>query len=145
MGFVREANVFKLVFADPALEGLEVRARSVPLEQFLALTEMADSVQSADGRVSKEDLGAVRGLFTGFAAALVSWNLEEDHGGTIEPVPATEKGVFSQDVEFVLQIILAWMEGIAGVASPLGRGSNGGETFPEASIPMETLSPSLSS
>jgi hypothetical protein len=125
MGYQRK--VYRLVFDDPEMDGLEVRAKSVSLG---AMRKAADS----DDEFLMMEL---------FAKALVSWNLEDDG----EPVPATLEGLEDQDPEFVTAIITAWTGTISGVpdASPLGGGSDSGRRSLEASIPMETLSPSRAS
>jgi hypothetical protein len=73
---------------------------------------------------------------------LVGWNLEDEDG---TPVAATLEGVLSQDMELVTAILVAANSTIYGVSAPLDESSTSGETFPEASLPMEPLSPSPSS
>lgn len=129
-GYVPKAKVYKLVFEDPEFEGLEVRAKSVPTGQFLELTALADSTGES---VTPEDMAAIEGLFSGFADALVSWNVEKEDGTA---VPADLAGIKAQDFDFMFTVIMAWMDAIAGVAAPLGRTSNSGSAALEASIPM---------
>lgn len=130
-GYRRPAKVYRLVFKDDDMEGLEVRAKSVPLGGFLDLLGLANirSVRGIDPSKVKD----VDKLFAAFAKALVSWNVEDDDGN---PVPANLGGLMSLDMDFVFAVVLAWMDAIAGVPGPLGRPSNGGEPFPEASLPM---------
>jgi hypothetical protein len=136
-GYRRAAKVYKLKFTEDEFTGLEVRAKSVPLGKFLDLTKLVD-LQNGTA-LGPEQMEQIRDLFTGFATALVSWNLQEEDG---TDVPATLEGLYSQEFDFVLQIIMAWMEAIAGVAAPLVRSSNSGATIPEGSLPMVPLSPS---
>lgn len=145
--FVRSRKVYVLTFDDPALAGLEVRARSVPLGRFLQLVGMAASLDAmAEGEFTSEDAAAIEGLFTGFADALVSWNLDERLDDETIPVPTTAEGVMAQDVDFMLDMITAWLQAIGAVDVPLGDGSNGGKPFLEAGIPMQApTSPSPSS
>ena len=132
MGYQRKRRVYRLDFeGDPVLDGLEVRARSLNLGEFLATSRLAGM---AAGGVTPEDVDVFEGLFATFAGALVSWNLEDDEG---RPVPATLDGVKAQDVDFVMPIVNAWFKAIAGVASPLGPPSSAGVPSLEASIPME--------
>lgn len=140
MGYRRERKVYQLRFADEDMAGLVVRARSVPLGQFMDLTAMAGG--AGDGKVSADDIKGVIGLFAGFAEALIDWNIEDEDG---TPVPATLEGVRSQDADFMLAVVMAWLEAIGDVSAPLGRTSSGGGPSLEASIPMVPLSPSLAS
>lgn len=137
-GYRRPRKVYKLVFEDPSMGGLEVRATGVSLG---TLTDLVKLAEQAKDRTSAEALAAFGELVDGFGKALRSWNLEDDDG----PVPATVDGLVAQDADFAMEIILAWMEAIAGVSGPLVRRSSGGGPSPEASIPMEVLSPSLAS
>jgi len=122
MGFRHEPKTFRLVFDDPALEGLEVKARS------LSIGELHDP----DIRV-----------FESFAKALVSWNLEDENGN---PLPATLETIEAYpDVDFMTGLTSAWMDAVTGVDKRLGKGSPSGEQSLEGSIPMETLLPSQAS
>lgn len=134
-GYTPHRKVYKLRFADPEMDGLVVRARSLPLGRFLSLA----SLVKAGNDIQPERLAE---LFEGFAGSLVDWNLTGDDG---EPVPATLDGVYSQEPDFMLAIILPWIEVVASISSPLGKPSSGGGPSPEASIPMEVLSASQAS
>jgi hypothetical protein len=135
MGFKAKRKVYKLVFADDDLAGLEILARSVSLGSMLSL-----STTTGVGKLDKDDTEQTNGMFELFANALVRWNLEdEDNDGQTVPVPANLDGLMAQDTEFAMAIVTAWSEAISGVSAPLGSGSASGETSPETSIPMETL------
>lgn len=147
MGYVREPKTYRLKFADPEMEGLEVRARSLPLGQFMELMTLASSM--GDGALSNKDAEQVNTIFRIFSSALVSWNLElpDPRGEDYEPipVPADMDGLYSQDLNFIMQIVRAWMTAIASVDDELGKGLNSSNKSLEASLPMETLSPNQSS
>jgi hypothetical protein len=135
MGYVRQRKVYRLRFADEDMAGLVVQARSAPVGQFLGLAKLAE-LKGGDFRA--EDAERIDELFRGFASCLVDWNLEGEDG---TPVPATLEGIYTQETDFILQIIFAWIEAIAGVSVPLGpRSSDGGKSL-EGSMPMATLSP----
>ena len=122
MGFKHQAKVYKLVFDDPALEGLEVRCRSLSI-----------------GEVEDDDIR----VFEQFAEALISWNLEDDNG---QVLPATLESVRGYpDYEFMSLLANTWVEAVTGVSDELGKDSASGKQSLEASLPMETLSPSLAS
>jgi hypothetical protein len=137
VGYQRTRKVYRLEFEDGEFEGLEVKMGSLNTREFLDIVALADSVQ---GKNPPGD--AVRSLFESTAAHLISWNVEDDIG---EPVPATVDGLFSQDLDLVMAVILAWQKAVGGVSGPLPQSSNGGGQFREASLPMEPWSPSRSS
>lgn len=134
MGYRRARKTYRLKFEDPDMEGLEVLAHSLALGDFLRVASMAGDVSAQAANAD--------GLFKEFAKALESWNVEDELG---VPVPATYEGVCTQEFDFVLAIVTAWMEAMSAVKPPLPGASNNGATFPEGSLPMASLSPSLSS
>lgn len=135
MGYKRAKKVYNLVFADPDMEGLEVKARSMPLGDLMA---MADTIDNID----KATIGDVDGMLAKFAEVLVSWNLEDDDD---MPVPTTLDGLKSQDQEFVFAVVVSYINAVTGVSAPLPQTSPGGEPSLAASIPMDVSSPSLAS
>lgn len=135
MGYKRTAKVYNLVFADPDMEGLEVKARSMPLGDLMAMADTIDNIEKAT-------IGDVDGMLAKFAEVLVSWNLEDDDD---TPVPTTLDGLKSQDQEFVFAVVLAYVNAVTGVSAPLPQTSPGGEPSLAASIPMDVSSPSLAS
>jgi hypothetical protein len=140
VGYKREARVYNLVFEDPEFDGLEVRVRSMSIgkvREFLLL-------QRAKTEDVEDALASTEKVFEMFASCLLSWNLEDDAGFS---VPANREGINSQDMDFVMEIISAWMGTITGVPdeTPLPETSTDGERFPVESIPMETLSPAQAS
>ena len=118
-------RTFKLVFPD--LEGLEVRAKSVPMDVYLKLNSMHGS-----------GLETTEVMLQRFQECLVDWNVTDDG----EPVPTTLEGVKSVEPELIMAIVDAWMDAINGVSAPLAKPSSDGEPSLEASIPMESLTQS---
>ncbi|MEU6785908.1 hypothetical protein ABZ912_42535 [Nonomuraea angiospora] len=137
----KRKKTFLLKWDDGEFEGLEVRVRSISVRRFLQLGPLLEASFS-DG-FSEKDIAEMEALFREFSQTLVSWNLADED--TDEPVPCTFDAFMDQDIAFVKEIISSWAEHIAGVAAPLEQPSPGGEPFPEESLPMETLSPSLAS
>lgn len=143
MGFRRPVKLHKLAFdaADGDLDGLEVVMGSLTVGQLMDMTRAADHADR-----SAEDMEK---FFTDFAAALISWNLEDDtldaDGVSLQPVPATLEGVRSCDLGFIVAVAKAWMEAVAGVPGPLPAPSSGGPPSLEGSLPMEPLPPSPAS
>jgi hypothetical protein len=139
MGYVRQRKVYRLRFDDEDMDGLVVRAKSVPLGAFLELVKLMD-VETRD--IQAEDAGKVDRLFEGFSRALIDWNLEEPEG---VPVPATFEGLKSQDIDFAMQILRAWIAALSAAPDFLGNGSSGGGKSLELSMPMEPRSPNPTS
>lgn len=131
MGYRKKRTVYKLVFEDPDLDGLEVVARSVPLESLLSVQRLISTADS-----NPEDAEA---LFRKLAGVLVSWNLETEEG---ETVPCTFEGLAAQEFPFVMEILNAWQAAMVTVPKASPNGLNGGATSPAPSIPMEVSSPS---
>ncbi len=131
-GFKAKKNLFKLIFEDPDMAGLEVVVTSVPMGKLLRIQELNEDDELR--RSSK----AFRELVGILAGAMLSWNLEDDLD---EPVPVTAEGILTQDPAFVRQIISSWIDAISGVSTPLDGGSTTGDTSLEASMPMDALSP----
>jgi hypothetical protein len=126
-GYRTQEKHYKLVFEDDEFEGLEVVAKSLSVGDFLKMTELA-------GKGSDVDSGNIRTMFETLAASLVYWNLEDEKG---KKVPSTLAGIMSQDFDFIMSIIGAWMEGMAAVSPKSQKTSNPGSAL--ASLPMETL------
>ncbi len=121
--------------------------RGLSIDGFMALAKDAAGMQGLDvaalkGPELEAAMDKVDGLFTRFASSLKAWNLDDDDG---RPVGADLDGVRSQDLDFILEVTMAWMDAIASVDPTLPQPANGHGTFPEESIPMEPLSGSLPS
>lgn len=149
MGYVRKRKVFVLSFEDPEYAGLEVRAHSTSLGNLLG---MVDLTQISARGFRPEDITQVNDLFALFAGCLISWNLEDEDGKPIsfEPqmleVPArleTEqeaklRAVKDQDMDFVMSLVMAWMDGVVSTPAPLPAQSNSGE---RSEVPFLTMEP----
>jgi hypothetical protein len=145
-------------------EGLEVTMRSLDIEQFLEVTDMA-AAAAEDAKLQAKN---TRLIFSTFATALVEWNVTDEFERDVPPVLAqcTESGkalplgggrcadhqdaddrcvitgVMSQELDFVFMIFGRWQEAMGGVSGPLGSASSSGKQSLEASLPMDTSSPS---
>lgn len=115
-----ETKTVTLAFEAPhEYAGLEVRLRrSLPLKLLFEFQKV-------------EETGLTAEVIEQFAAAaLVSWNLEDDDG----PVPATAEGLMGQDVGFVGALIRNWQEVLTQPAAPLGGDSPNGGPSREPSV-----------
>lgn len=128
MGFERQVKKYHLVF-DGEMEGFECKVKGVSMERYLELIKLQDD----------QALQAVQDMIHALADNLVEWNLE-DEGIPVEP---TKENVLAEDSDFVMKIFDAWMTALGNVAVPLDEKSTNGSQTPPVSIPMESLSPSL--
>lgn len=139
MGFRAKRKVIVLQFADD-LEGLEVRAHSLSMAELLDLGDQIAALESGGlGALSE-----VRGLINQFAEHLESWNLEDEDGA---PVPMTAEAVLEQDPGMVIEMVLAWAEGVVTIrkSDPLDPSSTNGTPSALSSVPMASTSASLAS
>lgn len=132
-GFRRKQAVYVLTFESTILNGLEVRMRSVSLQQLFDIEELQRTARKAGA-----DRDASRKLIERVAAEILSWNLENDDGTPVEP---SYEALANLDLREVVLIINAWKNALAAVPKALSNGSNGGGTSPELSIPMDVSSP----
>ena len=137
MGYTPKKKLYKLKFADPDMNGLEVVMHSVPVGVMLQIDELAGAIGSSQEAGSTS--GKFREMLEIVAGALDSWNIEDEDG---TPLTADFNGLATLETQFVMELIAAWSQAVAGVPSPLGKSSTPGATFPEASLPMEPLSSS---
>lgn len=129
MGFKATRKRYHLKFADPEMNGLQVVAFSGSTGDILNIMGMASGDDTSKGSVETLEL---------FAKNLVSWNLEDDDG---LPIPATLDGLKRLDLDFVMLLIQGWVQAVQEVPAPLETPSTSGAPYPEASLPMEALSP----
>jgi hypothetical protein len=142
MGFRAKRKVIVLQFADD-FEGLEVRARSLSMAELLDLGDQIAALESG----GLAALSEVRGLINQFAEHLQSWNLEDESGAS---VPMTAEAVLGQDPGMVIEMVLAWAEGVVSIrkSDPLDPSSTDGTPSELSSIPttpMPRLSANLAS
>jgi hypothetical protein len=135
-GFRRKRRTIKIVFQGD-LDGLVITAHSVSMDTFLEFEELSN--RYFDGKTGKDEeasmaIQSLRRMLDMFADVLVSWNLEDEDG---EPVPATREELGREDPGFVFDVIVKWMEAVAGVSAPLSETSSSGETSAELSLPMD--------
>lgn len=147
MGYVPR-RTFKIVFREGhEFDGLEVRMKSVSVGKLLALLPVVDQL---DDMLKSSDLEPVESVFRELAALIDWWNVEEEEldlngvpTGKLVPVTPDYAGLVAQDLRMVNAIMRQWAKHVAGVSAPLDGPSPSGNPSLEASIPMETLSPSL--
>lgn len=149
--FYTRRKTYKLVWAEgEELAGLEVRATATSLRYYMAITAIVDgdppeSFEDDDGVVydfAANPKSEYDFIVKVLSKCLLDWNLTDEDE---VPVPATEKGLWDQDREFLLYLARAWVDALGSISAPLAKPSDGGSSLAEESIPMETLSESLAS
>jgi hypothetical protein len=139
MGFRFKSKVYRLVF-EGELAGLEVMCRSGTVQQFVAISQLEGAAGEESTTATLNNMNNFNKLCAAFSVSLSSWNLEDEVTGL--PVPTTLEGLFSQDIDLVLDIIDAWMTGIAGTKS---KDSSEAQESEESTVdipdylPMEVL------
>lgn len=143
MAYTRKQKTIRMEFdGDHEWAGLVVRTRALSTGVFTEITQFAGMLGDGKAKIASKDMGKISRLFGIFAEALLEWNLqEEDENGKIRDVPATVAGVQSQDIDFIIALIVAWVEQISGLGAGLGKGSSSGGISPAPPLPMEPLSP----
>ncbi len=137
-GKKRPSKVFRLTFADGELEGLVVRMRAPSIEVFMEFGDM-QNLEAEDMQMEE-----IKELIRPVADHLIDWNLEQndDDPEPGKPIPADMSGLLQLGLDETLELMMAWIDGVASVPTPLDRQSKGGSPLLEASIPMEPLSES---
>lgn len=120
MGFTAPTAIFPLTFQNPALQGLEVWMARPPIT---VIGDMMMFGKLTPDNMTDEDVARLVRVFDAFSKSLQRWNVEIDvlneNGiptGEKEAVPATKEGVESLDGNFLLLIILGWIETVTGLS-----------------------------
>lgn len=162
MGFREKRRTFVLAFPeDSDYAGLEVRAKSISFGQLMGVLNLARMGEGGK-KFGVEDIQDIDEMIRIFAGRLVSWNLEDEDGdpvslepvhvetgdsiGTLQretPAEARYRVLMERDMGMVLDLVLAWLDGMVGTPGPLDKNSHSGGPSEEVSIPMEPLSASL--
>lgn len=139
-GYTPQRKLYRLKFADEQYEGLEVLASSASMGSILEIQRLAGKM--GEKPTPEESAEISSRMMNIFGKALRSWNLLDEDD---QPVPATTEGLLTQDPDFVMAMVAAWTEAVAGVSAPLDGGSGSGETSQEASLGLGSSSQSLTS
>lgn len=139
MGFTPKRQLYRLTFADPDMEGLEVIVHKGSMGSYTSIASLVEFMDST--KVTSAMLGRIDEAYGAFVESVVSWNLEFEDG---TPVPVTLDGLKTQEFEFTAELMRAWATKVGGVSADLKGGSNSGPTSPMPNIPMTPMPPSLS-
>lgn len=129
MGYRKQSTLYKLVFEK--YDGLEVFVKSMSVGDLMELSSSSDFANMEDLKASMEQSEK---MLQTFANHLVKWNLETEDG---KPVAANLKGIKTQELPFIVELILEWMNQVAKVDENLGLKQNTMRNL--GSLPMETL------
>jgi len=140
VGYVRKRRVYRLRFEDEELDGLVVKVRSASVGRLLEFMRFLAGLSDDD--LTTDDVEKFAGLFESFAEVLQEWNVQDEAG---EPVPATLEGVYTQDADFVMDIMRVWFQAVTQPPAPLPATSSAGGPSAVPPLPMEPLSPSRAS
>lgn len=120
MGFRPPVRTFLLVFDDPDLEGLEVRARAATYGEVLSIVDVSEQ---EDGQKRLDEM---------FVKYVTDWNLEDSDG---VPMSVSTDTLKALDPLLAKNLVTSWFDNVIGeVEAPLGQSSTGGAT------PVEDLS-----
>ena len=129
--FTPEPTHYVLTFDELPAKGLELTVRAGTVRERLAFDRMRFSpAADIDALMKQEDA-----VFEELARRIVSWNLA---------APVGIDALLDLDEPTAKQIVAAWIDVITNGGSDLGKDSTPGPDPREASLPMETLSPSPS-
>lgn len=152
MGFVRAT--LRLQFDDPELEGFEVRARRLNVDQLLGIGKLRHLAglkdDSPEVRTAMDEVFKTLAGGDGRDGILLSWNLEEpkdpaDPDSPTVPVPLSPAGLARQDLPLIMSIVDAITEATTAVRPDLKATSSAGVPSAELQMPMDVLSESPTS
>jgi hypothetical protein len=131
MGWTPPRRVYRIEPTSGPYKGLEARINGVPLGQFMALANLAESFdpEEAKGRSTREMMGEfaeIAKMFENLADALVEWNVElppigaDPDSDYAEPVAPNLAGLYRLDFDLVMWMFGEWVTAMGGVSGPLG-------------------------
>lgn len=137
-GYTVKRTLIGLRFADPELEGCSVQVRAMSVQDLMDLAERIPDI-NLDGFWTPGMSREIEHLMSEFIRFTEKWNLVDERSQ--KRVPKSVKGLRSQELPFVIKLIVAWLSNSTGVVPDLGQGSSSGEPLLEESeLPMEALS-----
>lgn len=117
--YIPERTILHLVFDDPRLAKLQIKARSVSIGEWMKLKTDSDYVDK-------------------FADCLVWWTLGKKAGnGRPVAEPTTKEALFELEPWELRTVVKAWRKAVIGLPDPLEQPSTNGGPSAVASLPME--------
>jgi hypothetical protein len=142
VGFKAPKCTYVLDFDETTeLAGLEIKLRSLTVDQLLTLTAAVQASDQAD--TEADQVLALGPVLDVMAAGLIAWNVEDDDD---QPIPPSRKALGGFGVAHLTWIAREWMAAAAGVPDPLAGPSPATPDPPPdlvAGLPMDPLLPSL--
>lgn len=127
MGYRRTPKIH-LLDLEKDYPGFVVRMKS------LKIGKMRRMLAAMDDETKTEDM--IPEVAQIIAEHVVSWNLEDDEGRTVEP---SVEAIEDFELDMLMDLINAWLEKVNGVSDDLGKDSQSGEQFPGRPVTMEVL------
>lgn len=124
---------------DHKYAGMRVLVAAMSIRETIQLDRITRDIRAAETQDEIVKLYEERATI--LATHLVEWNLTRNG----ELIPTTTEGIMSLSLGKVMAIVNEWMYHVTEIPERLVGKSTNGSQFPEASIPMESLSPSPSS
>lgn len=131
--FKPKGKIYHLDFEGTDYDGLEISLKGLSTGQMLGMMSLMED---------SENPAAAAQVVETVVSAVVSWNIDGDDD---QALPVNRGNVLAQDLDMILAVAKAWINGIAGTAGDLGKDSTSGPSFPVVNLPTEALSPSLAS
>jgi len=134
MGF-KAKRAWELVLPEDTNAGMVVLVRGRSMGEYL---QGRDLSWEDDPNITRDEkVERYRALYKEFAADVIEWNLEDEHGA---PLEVSEQALLDQDDVLMLPAVAAWANRRVKLPDPLGGGSTSGELLQVESIPMEPRS-----
>lgn len=122
MAFQRKRKVYELDFTGTGLEGLTMKMRGMVMAEAFQLSSLRDMAEIKD---LDQQMSAIRTLFEFVAERIISWDMIDENGESIEP---TADALMSLDTADAFATLDAWQKAVEGVSAPLDNRSSGGGT-----------------
>jgi len=139
MGF-KAKRAWELALPADTHTGMVVLVRGRSMGEYL---QGRDLSWEDDPKITRDEkVERYRALYKEFAADVIEWNLEDEHGG---PLEVSEQSLLDCDDLLLLPVVAAWANRRVKLPAPLPETSTSGGPLQVESIPMEPPSESQAS
>lgn len=128
MGYTKAPTILTLDKIEGE-DGLIIRLKGLKVGKLRRLVKVLDSDEAGLTQVLDE-------IFAIMLESAVSWNLQDEDGNDI---PFELAGLEDLELDTVLAITRAWIDGMTGVSDELGKDSTSGGQFPGQPLTMAAL------
>ncbi|HYS41953.1 MAG TPA: hypothetical protein VEO01_40565 [Pseudonocardiaceae bacterium] len=139
MGF-RAKRAWELVLPEQTHAGMVVLVRGRSVGEYL---QGRDLSWEDDPKITRDEkVERYRALYKEFAADVIEWNLEDEHGTALD---VSEQSLLDSDDMLLLPVVAAWANRRVKLPDPLPEPSTYGGSPQVENIPMEAPSESQAS